>query len=148
MSTTLEDRMITLSDRALQILHELRFGAHRLGYRHLLFLIPIYALDHSQSLTKELYPRAARHFGYSSWRPVERAVRTAILAAWQQQDRAIWDQYFPGTAAPPSNKQFIAAVAEEIKMNTPGRNRQFDRASPTLLPLKSYTLSTGPTPFV
>jgi hypothetical protein len=33
-------------------------------------------------------------------------------------------------------------------MNTPGANRQFDRASPTPFPLKSYTLSAGPTPSV
>ena len=33
-------------------------------------------------------------------------------------------------------------------MNTPGRNRQFDRASPTPIPLKSYTLSASPTPSV
>jgi len=33
-------------------------------------------------------------------------------------------------------------------VNTPGRNRQFDRASPTPIPLKSYTLSVGPTPSV
>ena len=31
-------------------------------------------------------------------------------------------------------------------LNTPGRNRQFDRASPTPIPLKSYTLSAGQTP--
>ena len=34
------------------------------------------------------------------------------------------------------------------KVNTPGWNRQFDRARPTPLPLKSYTLSASPTPSV
>lgn len=34
------------------------------------------------------------------------------------------------------------------RVNTPGWNRQYDRASPTPLPLKSYTLSAGPTPSV
>jgi len=33
-------------------------------------------------------------------------------------------------------------------VNTPGANRQFNRASPTPLPLKSDTLSAGPTPSV
>ena len=33
-------------------------------------------------------------------------------------------------------------------LNTPGENRQFDRTSPTPIPLKSYTLSAGPTPSV
>ena len=31
-------------------------------------------------------------------------------------------------------------------LNTPGRSRQVDRASPTPIPLKSYTLSAAPTP--
>lgn len=39
-------------------------------------------------------------------------------------------------------------LLDEDKVNTPGWNRQFDRASPTPLPLKSYTLSAGPTPSV
>ena len=34
------------------------------------------------------------------------------------------------------------------QMNAPGWNRQFDRARPTPLPLKSYTLSASPTPSV
>lgn len=33
-------------------------------------------------------------------------------------------------------------------MNTPDRNRQLDRSCPTPVPLKSYTLSAGPTPSV
>ena len=35
-----------------------------------------------------------------------------------------------------------------FQLNTPGWNRQFDRARPTPLPLKSYTLSASPTPSV
>ena len=34
------------------------------------------------------------------------------------------------------------------ELNTPGWNRQYDRASPTPIPLKSYTLSASPTPSV
>ena len=119
MLTTFEEQTTILSDRTSRILHELHFGVHRLGYRQLLFLIPCYALDHSQSLTKELYPHAARHFGYSSWQPVERTVRIAIMDAWNQRDDKIWNKYFPGIATPPSNKQFIATIAEEIKKPLP-----------------------------
>ena len=35
-----------------------------------------------------------------------------------------------------------------MEVNAPGWNRQFDRARPTPLPLKSYTLSASPTPSV
>ena len=34
------------------------------------------------------------------------------------------------------------------ELNTPDRNRQLDRSCPTPVPLKSYTLSAGPTPSV
>ena len=119
MFTSFEEQTTILSDHTLRILHELHFGAHRLGYRQLLFLIPCYALNNSQSLTKERYPCAARHFGYSSWHPIERTVRIAILDAWKQRDYKTWDKYFPGIATPPSNKQFIAVIAEEIKKPLP-----------------------------
>ena len=119
MFTSIEEQTTILSDHTLRILHELYFGAHRLGYRQLLFLIPHYALDNSQSLTKELYPRAARHFGYSSWQPIERTVRIAILNAWSQRDHEIWSKYFSRIVTTPTNKQFIATIAEEIKKPLP-----------------------------
>lgn len=115
MLTSFEEQTTILSDHTLQILHELHFGIHRLGYQQLLFLIPCYALDNSQGLTKELYPRTARHYGYSSWQPIERTIRTAILDAWSKQDYETWNKYFPGIVTPPSNKQFIATIAEAIK---------------------------------
>jgi len=37
-------------------------------------------------------------------------------------------------------------MKQAVQVNTPGRSRQVDRASPTPIPLKSYTLSAAPTP--
>jgi len=118
MVTTFEDQIFALREVTSRILHVLRFGVHRLGYKQLLLLIPCYALDNTQSLSKELYPYAADYFGYSSWQPVEHAVRVAILDAWERRDPEVWDTFFPGMKKPPSNKQFIATIAEQIK-NTP-----------------------------
>ena len=109
-----------LREQTYHVLHELWFGVHRLGYRQLLVLIPSYALDSRQSLSKELYPKVAKHFGYATWPPVEHAVRIAILDAWERRDPAIWEKYFPGMKKAPRNKQFIAAIAEWIKNTPPG----------------------------
>lgn len=118
MITTYEDQLFTLREFTSRILHELRFGVHRLGYKQLLLLIPCYALDDNQSFTKELYPYAADYFGYATWKPIEHTVRDSITNAWSSRDLAVWEKYFPGMQKPPSNKQFIAVIAERIK-NTP-----------------------------
>ena len=119
MITTSEADNRLFQEALLRILHELRFGVHRFGYQQLLLLIPRYGLDSRQSLSKELYPYAARRFGYSTWQPVEHAVRVAILDAWAHREPEVWEKYFPGMKKPPSNKRFIATIAEWIKNAPP-----------------------------
>ena len=46
------------------------------------------------------------------------------------------------------NPEMSRESQTHYQLNTPGWNRQFDRARPTPLPLKSYTLSASPTPSV
>lgn len=118
MITQTETAMIALQQNTITHLHKLHISIHRVGYKQLQFLVPLYALDSDQSLTKELYPYAAKHFGYISWQPVEHAIRSAILDAWKRRNPDVWEIYFPGTKKAPSNKQFIATLAELIK-NTP-----------------------------
>lgn len=118
MITTIDEET-ALRESTGRLLHQLRFGVHRLGYRQLLLLVPCYAMDDRQSLSKELYPRAAAHFGYASWQPIEHAVRLAILDAWQRREPGLWEGYFPGIRKPPSNKQFIATLAEMAKYAPP-----------------------------
>ena len=120
MITTVDEEIIILQAVTRRMLHELGFGSHRLGYKQLLILIPWYAMDPSQSLTKELYPAVAKHFGYRSWKPVENTVRTAILDAWERRDLTIWNRYFRGMEKPPTNLQFIATIAELEKNTPPG----------------------------
>ena len=116
--TTFEEQITLRREDTCAMLRELQIGIHRNGYRQLLILVPCYALDENQSLTKELYPYAAGCFGYASWQPVEHAVRLVILDAWERRDKAVWEKYFPGMKKPPSNKKFIATLAERLK-NTP-----------------------------
>lgn len=120
MPHTNEEEMTRFRENASEILHELRFGVHRLGYQQLLVLIPRYVQDSRQSLSKELYPYAAEYFGYTSWKPVEHAVRLSIRDAWERRIPGAWEEYFPGVQKVPSNKQFIAVLAEVAKNAPPG----------------------------
>lgn len=115
MIITPEDQNHALFEPTASMLHELQVGVHRLGYRQLNIAIPCFALDDSQSLTKELYPYVAGCFGYADWHPVEHSIRTAILDAWARRDTGVWEKYFPNQKKPPSNKQFIAVLAERLK---------------------------------
>ena len=118
-----DEQIARFRESTVCLLHALRFRVHLVGYSHLLMLIPCYALDNTLSLTKELYPYAANRLGYASWSPIEHAVRVSILDAWSRRDPGLWDRYFPGQKKPPSNKHFLATLAELIKNPPPGSGR-------------------------
>ena len=97
------------------ILHKLNIPISRYGYEHLCIGVPLYKQNPTQNLTKELYPRIAEATGASDWRTVETAIRSVICDAWEQRDPEVWEQYFPGATKAPSNKVFIATLAEYSK---------------------------------
>ena len=97
------------------MLADLGIPPHRIGYKILCVAIPQFALDDSQSLTKELYPALAEYFGYTTWQPVEHAIREVISDAWEHGNRAGWELYFPSFDKAPSNKAFISALAKFLE---------------------------------
>lgn len=107
------------------ILIELRFPASSKGYRCMLIAIPLYRSDRDQSLTKEIYPAAAKQLGYRSWKRVEKQIRDAITAAWNRRDSDAWERYFPG-GEKPSNGEFIATISEILDLweNCTSENRK------------------------
>ncbi|MBQ6852078.1 MAG: sporulation initiation factor Spo0A C-terminal domain-containing protein [Oscillospiraceae bacterium] len=98
-----------------RILLELSIPAHRMGYLQLCIAIPAFAGNKQQSMAKELYPSVADAVGCLDWRAVEHAIRTVIADAWKRRNPEIWAQYFPGSQRAPSNKQFIATLAEYLE---------------------------------
>ena len=70
------------------------------------------------SITKELYPSVGARFGSNALQ-VERSIRTAINAAWSQQNTQSWATLFPagpdGTIPRPSNGTFIARLAADLR---------------------------------
>lgn len=107
---------IDLRDTTITILHELGISIHRLGYVCLSIAVPHYATDNTQSLSKELYPYVAKRLGkYAKWYAVERSIRMVVLEAWERRDPVVWEQYFHRQKKVPTNKQFIAVLAEKIR---------------------------------
>ena len=101
--------------QVLNDLHSLNVPVYLSGYRCLCVAIPEFAQDISQSICNELYPAIGKELGYMDWRAVEFAIRRAILSAWEHRNPEAWEEYFPGVAKVPTNKHFIATLAQRIK---------------------------------
>lgn len=85
------------------------------GFQQLRIGIPLFAQDKTQRLSKELYPVIAQRFGCST-EAVEHSIRDSINAAWIIRDEALWQKYFPNLTECPTNKVFIAQLAELLEM--------------------------------
>lgn len=102
---------VTNTENIRSFLLQLQIPAHLIGYRQLCDAIPMFVRDPNQSLTKELYPAIAKQYGCSA-QAVECSIRIAIRKAWEHRDAAAWTRYFPNHTHCPSNKEFIAAIAQ------------------------------------
>lgn len=102
-------------EQVLFDLRQLSTPVHLSGYRCLCVAISVFMQDISQSMCNELYPTVAKELGYMDWRAVEFAIRRTILSAWRHRDPEKWEAYFPGITKAPTNKQFIATLAQRIK---------------------------------
>lgn len=100
--------------QATHALHVVGVPAHIKGYAYVRRAILMVAenpkLGHA--LTKELYPALARQFGTRT-SCVERAIRSAVEAAWMRGDPEVQREYF--TEDKPSNGAFIAALAAKLR---------------------------------
>lgn len=103
--------------------HLLRLGipAHLGGFTLLRVGIPLFVQDEQQSLNKELYPAIAELCGSSSVKSVERSIRRIILQSWQNRNRATWEEYFPERTVYPTNKEFIAVLAQKVRQSAPDK---------------------------
>lgn len=102
-------------------LRDLGIPANLLGYEYLKTGISLCMKDpsYANSMTKRLYPDIARAHNTTSYR-AERAIRHAIEIAWDRGDPEAMERYFGWTiskkAGKPTNGEFIATVAEQIRM--------------------------------
>lgn len=82
------------------------------GYQQLRLGIPLFRQDPALRLGKELYPAIITLWGSGTPKQIEHSIRLAITNAWKERDKAVWDSYFPGYEKCPSNKDFIARLAQ------------------------------------
>ncbi len=104
-----------MQERTVRMLHELGIPCHRVGYQQLCMAIPMFAQDERRVLSKDVYPDIASDWGYTDWRTIEHAIRIVIRFSWLHRDPVVWAHYFPNLDKAPSNKLFIATLAEYLK---------------------------------
>lgn len=104
------------------LLHEIGIPAHIKGYQYLreaIFMV-IEEVDLLSAVTKELYPSVASRFDTTASR-VERAIRHAIEVAWNRGNIEVVNQVFGHTISAergkPTNSEFIAMVADKVRLN-------------------------------
>lgn len=133
----LRDRVMDLADQAeprtvslpdlrntvTNLLLSLRFATKLRGYSCTREAVLYLLKDPEMSLTKEVYPAVAQLCDGSAAQ-VERAIRSAIKAAWRNRDDTVWPLYFQpcadGTIPRPTNAAFLSRLADMLLMEQTG----------------------------
>ncbi|MGE5398105.1 MAG: sporulation transcription factor Spo0A [Chitinophagales bacterium] len=106
-----------------RVIHELGVPAHVKGYQYLrdAIILVVEEINYLGAVTKELYPTIAQKYGTTPSR-VERAIRHAIELAWDRGDMERINKFFgftiKGEKGKPTNSEFIAIVADKLRMET------------------------------
>lgn len=97
----------------------LRFSPRHNGSDYLREAVLLMCQRPNISITKELYPTVGAQFGSNALQ-VERSIRSAINAAWNQPGKDRWARFFPpdpdGHISRPSNGLLIARLAEDLRL--------------------------------
>lgn len=111
-----------LDGEITDILHEVGVPAHIKGYLYLREAITMvyHNIDILGGITKVLYPDVAKKFNTTSSR-VERAIRHAIEIAWVRGNVEAISEIFSYTISynksKPTNSEFIAMIADRLRLN-------------------------------
>lgn len=110
------------------IIHEIGVPAHIKGYQYLrdAIILSVNDMEMLNSITKILYPTIAKKHQTTPSR-VERAIRHAIEVAWSRGKMDTIDALFGYTVntgkGKPTNSEFIALIADKIRLEY--KNRSF-----------------------
>lgn len=108
------------------IIHEIGVPAHIKGYQYLrdAIIMSVGDMDMLNSITKILYPTIAKKHQTTPSR-VERAIRHAIEVAWSRGKMDTIDELFGytvnGGKGKPTNSEFIALIADKIRLEYKSR---------------------------
>ena len=105
----------------VSILHKSGMSSNIKGYTYLKFSFLLMFQDETlkNSVTKNLYPKIARHFNVST-ASVERAIRNAVNMAWKRGNPEFLNSIFASSINPskgkPTNSEFIAMIYDKLKL--------------------------------
>ena len=105
------------------LIHQMGVPAHIKGYQYLrdAILSVINEMSLLGAITKELYPNIAEKYQTTPSR-VERAIRHAIELAWDRGNVEMMNKFFGYTInlerGKPTNSEFIAMVADKLRLGT------------------------------
>ena len=105
-----------------EIIHDIGVPAHIKGYQYIRDAITMVIEDMEtiNSITKLLYPTVAKHYSTTASR-VERAIRHAIEVAWDRGNPDVLNELFGytilGSKGKPTNSEFIALIADKIRLD-------------------------------
>lgn len=108
------------------IIHEVGVPAHIKGYQYLrdAIIMSVNDMEMLNSITKILYPTIAKRHQTTPSR-VERAIRHAIEVAWSRGKMDTIDELFGytvnGGKGKPTNSEFIALIADKIRLEYKNR---------------------------
>ena len=108
------------------LIHEIGVPAHIKGYQYLreAIMMSVEDMEMLNSITKVLYPTIAKKYQTTSSR-VERAIRHAIEVAWTRGKMDTIDELFGytvnGRKGKPTNSEFIALIADRIRLEYKNR---------------------------
>ena len=110
-----------LEEDVTGLIHEIGVPAHIKGYQYLreAIMMSVQDIDMLGSITKILYPTIAKKYQTTPSR-VERAIRHAIEVAWSRGKMDTIDALFGytvnGGKGKPTNSEFIALIADRIRL--------------------------------
>lgn len=108
------------------IIHEVGVPAHIKGYQYLrdAIIMSVTDMEMLNSITKILYPTIAKQHQTTPSR-VERAIRHAIEVAWSRGKMDTIEELFgytvSGGKGKPTNSEFIALIADKIRLEYKNR---------------------------
>ena len=111
-----------LEQQVTDMIHFMGVPAHIKGYQYLRIAIMMVVEDPTNisAITKVLYPTIAKQYKTEPSR-VERAIRHAIEVSWARQGYEAEMEVFKNTIDPnkgkPTNSEFIAILADKIRMD-------------------------------
>ena len=104
-----------------EIMKDIGVPAHVVGYPYVIEAVLLVLQDqmYINNITSGLYPKLAAKFDTTAAR-VERGIRHAVSITFERSDLDVLGRYFGNSVSPktgkPTNSQFIAQVANEIRM--------------------------------